>query len=139
MLQKSFNAPYYEGLGRRKTAVARVRISKSLNSKDNNLIVNEKSYKEYFVMQKQHKTIFSPLEILDLSGKLKASIKVFGGGLNAQAEAIRHGISRALVVMDESNKSKLRKAGYLTRDSRMVERKKYGLKKARRAPQWKKR
>ena len=81
----------------------------------------------------------SPLELMKIADRVGATIKVKGGGQNAQAEAIRHGLSRTLVLFNPEYKKRLRNAGYLTRDSRMVERKKYGLKKARRAPQWAKR
>lgn len=140
MIPKTEPSRYFEAVGRRKTAVARVRLFMSgAASKDTEFKVNEKSYKQYFPLVKQHKALFSPMELLSVADKLRGTIKVSGGGLSAQSEAVRHGIARALVLIDKNFKKKLRRAGYLTRDSRMVERKKYGLKKARRAPQWKKR
>ena len=126
---------YFEGIGRRKTAVARVRIVPGKGG----ILVNSKEAKEYFRMQELQKIISSPFENLNMSGKFDISAKVSGGGINAQAEALRLGLSRALVLLNPDLKKPLRSFGFLTRDSRMVERKKYGLKKARRAPQWQKR
>ena len=126
---------YFESVGRRKTAVARVRLfDKKIGIK-----INDKDYKDYFKLPKQWQTVESSLEVLDLTDKLGATIKVKGSGLSAQADAVRHGLARALVKYNEEFKKKLRQAGFLTRDPRMVERKKPGLKKARRAPQWSKR
>lgn len=126
---------YFESVGRRKTAVARVRLfNKKIGIK-----INDKDYKDYFKLPKQWQTVESSLDILDLRDKLGATIKVKGSGLSAQADAVRHGLARALVKYNEEFKKKLRQAGFLTRDPRMVERKKPGLKKARRAPQWSKR
>jgi len=129
---------YFEAVGRRKTAIARVRIFRA-STNEPDITVNNKDYTKYFPLTRQHKTVLSPLEIFGVGDKTKTTVLISGGGLSAQAEAVRHGISRALVKMDNTLKKKLRRAGYITRDSRMVERKKYGLKKARRAPQWKKR
>ena len=126
---------YYQGLGRRKTAIARVR----LYTKKKEILVNDKDYKIYFPLLRWQKMLEAPFEKMKCPGKFGASIKVSGGGPNAQAEAVRLGISRALVEFNPDFKKRLRRAGFLTRDSRMVERKKYGLKKARRAPQWSKR
>ncbi len=128
---------YIEGVGRRKTAVARVRIYP--NSKEKSLLINEKELQDYFPLLEQRQKVLAPLEKLSLEGKFKVSVKVKGGGLQAQAEAIRLGLSRALVKYKEEFKPILRQLGFLTRDPRMVERKKPGLKKARRAPQWQKR
>ncbi|HUX36181.1 MAG TPA: 30S ribosomal protein S9 [Candidatus Paceibacterota bacterium] len=126
---------YFEGVGRRKTAVARVRISKGTGT----FSVNGKKSAEYFNMPLFDTMASLPLEKVALTGKFNISAKVSGGGVNAQAEAVRLGLARALVIHDAELRSKLRTLGFLTRDPRMVERKKYGLKKARRAPQWKKR
>jgi small subunit ribosomal protein S9 len=126
---------YFEALGRRKTAIARVR----LYTKRTGIAVNDRDYKKYFPVLRLQKEVEAPLEKMKISEKLGAVIKVKGGGITAQAEAVRLGISRALVKFNQEFKKRLRRVGYLTRDSRMVERKKYGLKKARRAPQWKKR
>ncbi len=126
---------YSEGIGRRKTAVARVRIVPGKGG----ISVNNKEAKEYFRMQELQQIISSPLDNLKMADKFDISAKVSGGGINAQAEAIRLGLSRALVLLNPDLKKPLRGLGFMTRDSRMVERKKYGLKKARRAPQWQKR
>jgi len=127
---------YWEGVGRRKTAVARVRIS-TQGEKD--FLVNEKKLKDYFSIPYLCQTARAPLELLKLLDKFKVSVKIKGGGICAQAEAIRHGLARALVKFNPNFRKKLKKAGFLTRDPRMKERKKFGLKKARRAPQWQKR
>lgn len=127
---------YFEAVGRRKTAVARVRI---FQNKEGSMTINNRDFKAYFPLASQRIKANAPAEALKLKDKLKVIVKVNGGGSTAQAEAIRHGLSRALVVFNEEFRKMLRGLGYLTRDSRMVERKKYGLKKARRAPQWQKR
>jgi small subunit ribosomal protein S9 len=129
---------YSQGLGRRKTAVARVRIYKAEDDESGLIVVNERPLEKYFALANHQRTIRSPFERLNLKS-LRVTVKVAGGGISAQAEAIRHGISRALVEMDIDLRKKLKQYGFLTRDPRMVERKKYGLKKARKAPQWSKR
>ena len=126
---------YTEATGRRKTAIARVRITVG-NGK---VVVNGKDLKSYFTLPRLMAAAIAPLEQLKLSENYDVSVHVSGGGINAQAEAIRHGLSRAIVIVTPDWKPRLRAMGYMTRDSRMVERKKYGLKKARRAPQWAKR
>ena len=126
---------YVEGIGRRKTAVARVRLTPGTGK----FLANSKSFENYFHPPKLAQIARSPIEALKLVGKFDVSARVLGGGIHAQAEALRHGIARALTIHNEEFKKRLRNLGYLTRDSRMVERKKYGLKKARRAPQWQKR
>jgi small subunit ribosomal protein S9 len=125
---------YTEATGRRKTAVARVRIMAG-NGK---MTVNDKDVKSYFSLSRQVAAAMAPLKELQL-GDFDVSVHVSGGGINAQSEAIRHGLSRAIILIDPQWKPRLRAMGYVTRDSRMVERKKYGLRKARRAPQWAKR
>lgn len=125
---------YYEARGARKTATALARLT----SKKSEIVVNGKSYKEYFKIPSHQEAVIAPFKMLNQEN-VGASVKVYGGGIHAQAEAVRHAISRALVKMDEALKKRLRQFGFLTRDPRMVERKKYGLKKARRAPQWAKR
>jgi len=125
---------YYEAVGRRKTAVARVRIF----DKKKGIQINDKDYKEYFKTLRQHQDVEAPFKVTKMD-QFGVTIKVKGSGLSAQAGAVRHGLSRALVKYQEDLKKVLRQAGFLTRDSRMVERKKPGLKKARRAPQWSKR
>ena len=132
---KSSKEKYYEGIGRRKSAVARVR----LYTKKKEITVNGRDYQEYFSILRNQKNLISPFEKMNCPGKYGASIQVSGGGINAQSDAIRLGISRAMIEFNADFKKRLRRAGYLTRDARKVERKKYGLKKARRAPQWSKR
>ncbi|NMB92102.1 MAG: 30S ribosomal protein S9 [Parcubacteria group bacterium] len=126
---------YFEAIGRRKSSIARVRLSKEKPG----IIINNKTLEEYFPLISHQNKILTPLKETNNENKFNISVKVVGGGLTGQAEAIRLGISRALVLIDEKLKSTLRAKGLLTRDSRVVERKKFGLKKARRAPQWQKR
>ncbi len=126
---------YTEATGRRKTAIARVRIIAGGGA----VTVNGKDLKSYFTLSRLVSAAVAPLRELNLAENYDVTVNVSGGGTNAQAEAIRHGLSRAIVAVDAQWKPRLRAMGYMTRDSRMVERKKYGLKKARRAPQWAKR
>ncbi len=126
---------YVEANGGRKTASARVRIFQNKSG----MTINGKDLKNYFSQEIDRKTASAPLETLSLLSKVMVSAKVNGGGIGAQAEAIRNAIARALVKFSEEFRKPLRASGYLTRDSRMVERKKYGLKKARKSPQWQKR
>ncbi|MBI2057960.1 MAG: 30S ribosomal protein S9 [Candidatus Yanofskybacteria bacterium] len=137
---------YYETVGRRKNAIARVRVytkkaSDESGAEDTALItVNNKDYSSYFQDNEELKsTVDSPLKKLKSVNRFKAAVKVSGGGIRGQAEAIRHGLARALVLFDNNFSKKLKKSGYLTRDPREKERRKYGLKKARKAPQWAKR
>jgi small subunit ribosomal protein S9 len=131
------NSPnYFEATGRRKTAVARVRL---YMQGDKTITVNGKNIADYFPTLILQNVATSALDKMRLGGRFKITVVVQGGGINAQAEAIRHGIARALVVFNPEYRKRLRKAGFLTRDSRMKERKKFGLKRARRAPQWSKR
>ncbi len=127
---------YLYGVGRRKTATAQVRLYKA--GKDRSHLVNRKAYETYFPASVRE-TIATPLAATGLAEEYVVSATVRGGGTNAQAEAIRLGVARALLKKDESFRAALRAEGYLTRDARSVERKKPGLKKARRAPQWSKR
>lgn len=127
---------YIEAVGRRKTAVARVRITP--NAKDT-FVVNDKEANEYFVTVELHNIVKSALVTGAQGEKYTITVKVMGGGIHAQAEAVRHGLSRALVERDATVRESLKKLGYLKRDSRQVERKKFGLKKARKAPTWSKR
>jgi small subunit ribosomal protein S9 len=127
---------YFYAAGKRKTAIARVR----LYPKGKGLItVNEKPMEEYFKLITSKGIITSPLKLTGLSKDFDISVKVMGGGVSAQAEAIRHGISRALLIFNNEYRATLKKAGFLTRDARIKERKKPGLKRARRAPQFSKR
>lgn len=143
---ESLKKKYFEGTGRRKTAIARVRLfplvlKKEITPKEDesHYLIGEKNLKNYFPIKELQKTVLSPLGLINCLGRFKVSIKVKGGGLASQAEAIRHGVSRALVLFNPDFRKKLKKAGYLKRDPRMRERKKFGLKRARRAPQWSKR
>ena len=126
---------YFEAIGSRKTALARVRLF----TKTKSILINDTDCVNYFKQSRYQAVVRAPFELMKTADKLGATVRVSGGGLTAQAEAIRHGLSRALVLFNPDYKKRLRNAGFLTRDSRMVERKKYGLKKARRAPQWAKR
>lgn len=130
---------YIEGVGRRKTAVARVRFFTGGSA--GQFLVNGKDYKEYFEVERYRLMAAAPLKVLDSDTRKKAGIevKVRGGGIMAQAESVTLGLARALVKLNEDYKKELRVLGFLTRDPRKVERKKFGLKKARRAPQWRKR
>lgn len=126
----------YWGTGRRKKAIARVRL---IPNGTGAIIINKKQLDDYFGMDTLKYIVKQPLEATGTSAKYDVYANVTGGGFTGQAGAIRHGISRALCIADESLKPTLKKAGFLTRDPRMKERKKYGLKKARRAPQFSKR
>ncbi|HLI06107.1 MAG TPA: 30S ribosomal protein S9 [Ktedonobacteraceae bacterium] len=128
---------YYYGMGRRKTAVARVRL---YPNGEGNVTVNGKSAQSYFGQREAlMATINSPLRTLELNDTYDMTIKVLGGGVSGQAGAIRHALARALVRVNPDWKPALRRAGFLTRDPRMKERKKPGLKRARKAPQYTKR
>jgi len=127
---------YIEAVGRRKTAVARVRLYPDyLKSKE--VFVNDKNISEYFPLKRYEETALAAFRAVNT--EYKTTVKVKGGGLSAQAEAIRLGIARALVLINEDFKNPLKQLGYLKRDPRMVERKHPGLRKARRAQQWRKR
>lgn len=134
--QKEKRGKYYEARGARKTAVARVRL---WTKGEKEFFVNGKHLSQYFPIPELQQTALASLRKMNVEGKFRIEVKVGGGGISAQAEAIRHGIARALVLFNPDFKKRLRKAGYLTRDPRMRERKKFGLKRARRAPQWAKR
>lgn len=126
---------YYEGVGRRKESSARVRISSGGGA----IVVNEKTADEYFPRYGDLDRIREPMRLTELEGKLDVSVLVAGGGITGQVDAVRHGLSRALLKMDEGFRPVLRKAGLLTRDARVKERKKPGLKGARKAPTYTKR
>lgn len=125
----------FYGTGRRKTATARVFISQG----SGNISVNDRTLEDYFGREVARMIVRQPLELTDNIDKFDIKITVKGGGSFGQAGAIRHGLTRALMAYDESLRSDLRKAGYVTRDSREVERKKVGLRKARKRPQYSKR
>lgn len=127
---------YFEATGRRKTAIARVRI---FTRGEKHFTVNNKPYQEYFSVEEDRDTAIASMRTMKCLDKFRVTALVRGGGRGAQAEAIRHGTARALVEFNNNFKKRLRKVGYLTRDPRMRERKKFGLKRARRAPQWAKR
>ncbi|MBU2634883.1 30S ribosomal protein S9 [Patescibacteria group bacterium] len=127
---------YYQAIGRRKTSVARIRL---FTQGDKTITINGKPYKEYFSDLNLQQIVSTALDRMKASDKFMVSAIVKGGGIHSQAEAVRHGISRALVKFNPDFHKRLRRAGYLTRDPRMRERKKFGLKRARRAPQWSKR
>ena len=128
-------AARYYGTGRRKSSVARVYLVPGSGK----ITVNKRDIEEYFGLETLNLIIRQPLEVTGTTGKFDISINVCGGGTTGQAGAIRHGISRALLEADSDFRPALKKAGFLTRDPRMKERKKYGLKAARRAPQFSKR
>jgi len=127
--------PYFYGTGRRKDSVARVRVYTGTGK----ITINDRDIDNYFGLETLKLIVRSPLVLLGLEGKYDVVVRVSGGGVSGQAGAIRHGLSRALLVYDENLRPELKKAGFLTRDPRMKERKKYGLKAARRAPQFSKR
>jgi small subunit ribosomal protein S9 len=126
---------YFEGIGRRKRATARVRIV----SGNGVFVVNDKPAEEYFPRLGDFKRIKAPLGVAGLEDKLDISVMVNGGGITGQSSAVSHGVARALLKMDEALRPQLRKAGVLTRDARIKERKKPGLKRARKAPTYTKR
>mgnify|MGYP001558916854 CR=1 FL=1 len=126
---------YIYSLGRRKTAMAKIKLFEQPGE----IRVNNRDYRAYFPGRDLQKIVLSPLIALGLEKQLSAQIFTKGGGTHAQAEAVRHGISRALVLRKAEDKPILKKSGYLTRDPRVKERKKPGLKRARRGPQWSKR
>ena len=127
--------PYFYGTGRRKKSVARVRIVPGTGV----ITLNKKDIDTYFGLETLKLIVNQPVGVTETQGKFDIIATVNGGGLSGQAGAIRHGLSRALVQADENYKPALKAAGFLTRDPRMKERKKYGLKGARRAPQFSKR
>ena len=126
---------YFYGTGRRKTAVARVRLLRG----DGAIIINGDSYEELFTRPEHRRSILQPLLVTESTNKYNVVAKVNGGGVSGQTDAISHGIARALVKADENLRPVLRQHGLLTRDARAKERKKPGLKRARKAPQYTKR
>ena len=127
--------PYFYGTGRRKKSVARVRIVPGTGV----ITINKRDIDDYFGLETLKLIVNQPYEVTDTIGKFDIVCTVTGGGISGQAGAIRHGLAKALLQADESYRPALKKAGFLTRDPRMKERKKYGLKAARRAPQFSKR
>lgn len=128
-------ATYYEGTGRRKSSHARVRVVTGSGK----FVINEKPLQEYFPRIGDTEAIVAPLRAAGMEGKLDVTVKVQGGGVSGQTGAVRHGLARALVAMDPELRSPLRVGGHLTRDARAKERKKPGLKRARKAPTYTKR
>lgn len=129
---------YFYAVGRRKTAIARVKIFPS-DIAQNTLTINEKKFEEYFPVSRWRDLAKAPLALAGDGAKFSVEARVYGGGISAQADAVKLGIARALVLFDKELKKALKGEKYLTRDPREVERKKFGLKKARKAPQWAKR
>ena len=136
MVQAETQQRYYYGTGKRKCAIAKVRLYADDGEQ---VLVNNKPMEEYFNWKPWQVIIAEPFQVTDTNSRFRVVAQVQGGGVHAQAEAIRHGIARALVVYDETLKPSLRRHGLITRDSRIKESKKYGLKRARRAPQYTKR
>ncbi|MDD3146765.1 MAG: 30S ribosomal protein S9 [Candidatus Riflebacteria bacterium] len=126
---------FFWGTGRRKSATARVRICRG----EGKIVVNKRAFESYFPIPLTRKIIVQPLATTETLGKFDVYANIAGGGSTGQSGALRHGLARALVKFNEEFRSPLKKNGYLTRDPRMKERKKYGLKKARRKPQFSKR
>jgi small subunit ribosomal protein S9 len=126
---------YYEGVGRRKRAVARVRLYPG----DGDIVINESRLQDYFGRPQDWDSVVAPLRLTKNEDRYNLSVLVKGGGITGQAEAIRHGVARALMQADPGLRLTLRRAGFLTRDPREKERKKPGLKRARKAPQYTKR
>ena len=131
----SADSNVFWGTGKRKTSVARVRIRPGQGE----FVVNERSADEYFGRESSRMIIRQPFEVTSTAGQYRTDVNVFGGGVSAQAVAIRHGVTRALLQLDAEYRPALKKAGFITRDSRKVERKKYGRHKARKRPQYSKR
>ncbi|MDO8436509.1 MAG: 30S ribosomal protein S9 [bacterium] len=127
---------YLEAVGRRKTSVARVRL---FTRGGKEILINKKPLEQYFPSFVLRQVVLSPLEMMGCLDTFTIQVVLKGGGFSSQAEAIRHGLTRALVLFNPDFRKRLKRAGFLTRDPRMRERKKFGLKRARRAPQWAKR
>ena len=127
---------YIEAVGRRKTAIARVRITPSAKA---SYVINGKTLEGYFPIKETQITATEALATSKVTQKFDISVLLKGGGVNAQADAMRHGVARALIEYDKELRARLKKAGHLKRDPRAKERRKFGLRKARKAPQWSKR
>lgn len=135
MAKETKSATYTEAVGRRKEAIARVRLVPDSKMK---FLINERDLATYFPIRELQETVEKPLKVLG-GQAFTISARIIGGGITAQAEALRHGISRALIQIDPGARGKLKAEGLLKRDARVKERKKFGLKKARKAAQWSKR
>ena len=130
---------YFEASGGRKTAVSRARVWPT-NSGGLTILINDRDYKEYFPIARNQSAVVEPFKAINLlDANFKVTVHVYGGGPTGQAEATRHALAQALSKVNKSHRQPLKALGFLTRDARAVERKKYGLKKARKAPQWAKR
>ncbi len=127
---------YTEAVGRRKTSVARVRLFPDTKQ---SYSINDREFEVYFPTAELRMTVTDPMTKSKITEKFRVSAKLNGGGIHSQAEALRHGISRALIIFDKELRGVLKKEGFLKRDPRAKERRKFGLKKARKAPQWSKR
>lgn len=136
VVKKGMSERYISAIGRRKTSVARVRITESSKS---SFLVNHKDLATYFPTKELQMIVTEAVEKSKVAAKFHIEGRLYGGGIHSQAEAFRHGISRALVSYDLELRKRLKKLGFLKRDPRMKERRKFGLKKARKAPQWSKR
>ncbi len=136
MVQASAQQEYYYGTGKRKTSIAKVRL---YLDEGGPILINNKPMDEYFNWAPWQNIVTEPFTVSDTNNRFRVIIRAQGGGVHSQAQAIRHGIARALVAYDPGLKAGLRRQGLITRDSRIKESKKYGLKRARRAPQYTKR
>jgi small subunit ribosomal protein S9 len=136
MEESKFTGQYYYGVGRRKTSTARIRLYKGDGK---HVVINDQKGARYFSPVTLFDIILTPLKSVGMEKDFNISVKVSGGGMMSQADAVRHGVARALVAFDVNLKPTLKKSGLLTRDARMKERKKFGLRGARRAPQFSKR
>jgi len=134
--KKDDKETYFEAVGRRKTSIARVRM---FEAPKNSFTINDKDIDAYFPTETLRMTVKEPMVKSKVSKKFKVTVLLKGGGISSQAGAMRHGISRALLVFDSELRKKLKQAGFIKRDPRAKERRKFGLKKARKAPQWSKR
>ena len=139
IVAKKTTEKYFYAVGRRKTSVAQVRLFENEKATDNDLIINDKKLKDYFPTISLQNNMLTPLKAVGVHGKFSMTVLVRGGGTTGQVEAVRLGIARALVVFNADLKKTLKDLGLMTRDAREVERKKPGLKKARKSPQWAKR
>lgn len=135
-MEKKKNGTYIEAIGRRKTSSARVRLTPGVKK---SFTINDKNVTEYFSTKELAKIVRDVFTATNPEKDFEVSVKVQGGGIHSQAEAVRHGIARALVKFDEAFHAVVKKEGFLKRDARAKERRKFGLKKARKAPQWSKR
>jgi small subunit ribosomal protein S9 len=136
MDSKEKKGKYFEAIGRRKTSTARVRIYKSTKT---SMVVNERELKDYFKTKEMQKLVLDPIAANEGDSKWEIEVKVMGGGIHSQSEAVRHGLSRAIVESNAEFRPALKELGFLKRDARAKERRKFGLKKARKAPKWSKR